>query len=271
MNNTTLPPVLEPTQLESQLNQDKLRIIDLCKFETYAYGHIPGAIHIEYKEIVAAQPPVMGLLPDADGMANITAKIGLTPDTHLVAYDDEGGGKAARLLWTLATIGHRNLSLLNGGIHAWVNEGHPLQQQINTATPTHYDISQNDSVVATRDYIEQHLHDNKVVLLDNRSPEEYSGAKRYSARGGHIPGAINLDWVHMLDKENNTRLKPDAELHALLHAHGITPDKTIVTYCQTNHRSALVYYVLSALDYPDVRAYPGSWSDWGNRNDTPIE
>ena len=271
MNTITLPPIIEPEQLEQLLTQDDLRIVDLSKYETYAYGHIPGAVHLEYKEIVTARPPVMGLLPDTAGMEYITARIGLTPDTQVVAYDDEGGGKAARLLWTLECIGHRRLTMLNGGIHAWVKEGHPLEQTPNTVAAGRYPLQHNDAVIATRDYIQQNLHNDAVVMLDNRTPEEYNGEKKFAARGGHIPGAVNLDWVHLLDKQNNLRLKPEATLRQLLQAHGVTADKTIVTYCQTNHRSALVFYVLSALGYPNIKAYPGSWSEWGNLSDTPIE
>jgi thiosulfate/3-mercaptopyruvate sulfurtransferase len=271
MNTNSLPLLVEPEQLEQQLGQENLRIVDLSKHETYAYGHVPHAVHLEYKEIVAARPPVMGLLPDTAGLEFIAGKIGLTPETRVVAYDDEGGGKATRLLWTLDAMGHRNLSLLNGGIHAWVNEGRPLEQKPNTPAATQYSITHNESVVANRGYIQQHLHDAGVVLLDARSPEEYTGQKKFSARGGHIPGAVNLDWVHFIDQRNNLRLKPEQTLNQLLTDQGITPDKTIVAYCQTNHRSALVYYALKALGYLNIKAYPGSWSEWGNLNDTPIE
>lgn len=271
MTDNRLPWVVEPKQLFNHLDQKNLCIVDLCKTDIYPHGHIPGALHLEYKDIVAAQPPAMGLLPDNETLQEIAARLGLTTDTHVVAYDDEGGGKAARLLWTLDCLGHHHLSLLNGGIHAWTNEGYPLEQQVKSADRTSYSVTNNDKPIATREFIQVHLNDKTVVLLDTRSSAEYTGMKKFALHGGHIPGAVNMDWLMMLDRDNNLKLRSTAELRDTLESRGVTPDKTIVTYCQTNHRSALVYYVLKALGYPDIKAYPGSWSDWGNRNDTPIE
>lgn len=265
-----LPWVVEPQQLFNHSDEKDVLIVDLCKTDIYTHGHVPGALHLEYKDIVTAEPPAMGLLPDVDKLQDIVEGLGLTPDTHVVVYDDEGGGKAARLLWTLDCIGHQRLSLLNGGIHAWSNEGYPLQQQGNSRNRSHYPITLNDKPIATREFIQSHLQDDSVALLDTRSTAEYSGVKKFALHGGHIPGAVNMDWVMMLDQDNNLKLRPEPALRDTLENRGITPDKTIVSYCQTNHRSALVYYVLKMLGYPDIKAYPGSWSDWGNRNDTPI-
>ncbi|NBP95882.1 MAG: sulfurtransferase, partial [Gammaproteobacteria bacterium] len=111
----------------------------------------------------------------------------------------------------------------------------------------------------------------KVRLLDARSPEEYSGQKVFSARGGHIPGAVNLNWQETLDTERNLRLKPPAVLMPMLEALAITPDYEIITYCQTHHRSAHAWWMLKTLGFPRVRGYAGSWSEWGNRQDLPIQ
>lgn len=271
MNTITLPWIVEPQQLESLLHTANLCIVDLCKADTWLAGHVPGAVHLEYNSIISAKPPVMGLLPDASGLAKIAVAIGLTPETRVVAYDDEGGGKAARLLWTLEIMGHKYLSLLNGGLHAWTNEGHQLERTVNQADKTDYPVEFNNTPVAERDFILEHLKDDSVALLDTRSPAEYTGMKKFAARGGHIPGAINIDWTEAMDQGKNLRIKPEAELRDLLEARGITPDKTVVAYCHTNHRSAYIYFVLKALEYPDIKAYPGSWSDWGNASDTPVE
>ena len=271
MKENRLPWVVEPKQLFNHLGHHHLRIVDLCKLETYVQGHVPGAHHLEYKDIVAAKPPAMGLLPDQEVLQAIASRLGLTADTHVVAYDDEGGGKAARLLWTLDCMGHQSLSLLNGGIHAWANEGYPLEQKVDSIEQTNYALKMTDEPIATREFIQTHIDDKQVALLDTRSNAEYTGMKKFALHGGHIPGAVNMDWLMLLDRDNNLKLRPVDELHDLLQTRGMTSDKTIVTYCQTNHRSALVYFVLKALQYPNIKAYPGSWSDWGNRHDTPIE
>jgi thiosulfate/3-mercaptopyruvate sulfurtransferase len=271
MTTSQIPLLIEPEQLQAQLDQPDLLIIDLGKAETYAKAHIPGAVHLDYMKIVAMQKPVMGLLPDAHTLSQIFSSIGLTADKHVIAYDDEGGGRAARLLWTLDAIGHNKASLLNGGIGAWYNEGHPTDNTPVQATPSEYTATIVDTPIADQNFIREHLNDNAVALLDSRSPEEFSGIKKFAERGGHIPGAINLDWFNLMDKTRNMRLKPETELRALMEENGFTKDKTIVTYCQTHHRSALTYFALKVLGYPKIKGYPGSWSDWGNSEDTPVE
>ena len=104
-----------------------------------------------------------------------------------------------------------------------------------------------------------------------RSPAEFTGARKFADRAGHIPGAAHLEWTDMMDKQRNLRLLPDDQLRAMLAERGVTPDKEIITYCQTHHRSAYSYVVLKHLGYENVRGYPGSWSDWGNNPALPVE
>lgn len=269
---TELPQLIEPEQLETLLQRDDIVIIDLSRAATHADMHIPGARYMDYNQIVRAKKPVMGLLPTSEQFSQVLSASGITPDTHVVAYDDEGGGKAARLLWTLACYGHRRYSLLNGGLHAWANEGHPLSKETAAFPPSHYEVSevQDESPVAQRPYILAHLDDPSVALLDARSPQEFRGEKRYAERAGRIPGAINIEWTEFMDQSRNLRLKPDEQLRQMLEKQGFTTDKTVVAYCQTHHRSAHTWFVLNYLGYR-VRGYEGSWSDWGNSPDTPIE
>ncbi len=266
------PPLLiQPDALEAARGEPRLLIVDLSKPETYAKGHIPGAVHLDYAQIVRIDKPRMGLLPDAETLGNLLSVIGATPDSWIVAYDDEGGGRAARLLWTLDALDHRHASLLDGGLFSWANEGHPLQVHADHPPVGEYVAQIDDRPLASRDYILAHLLDPEVVLWDTRSPEEFHGVKCFADRCGHIPGAINLDWVELMDRSRNMRLKPEAVLREMLESRDINPDKTVVTYCQTHHRSALAYYVLKVLGYPRIKGYPGSWSDWGNDPNTPIE
>jgi len=271
MSTPDLPLLLEPEQLQAHLGAPGLLVIGLCKPTTYAQAHVPGAVNLDYAQLIAVDKPVMGLLPDAEHLHRTFSALGLTPDTHVVTYDDEGGGRAARLLWTLDAVGHKHASLLNGGLHAWLNEDHPLESTPNFATPGDYPVHIDETPIARKDYILQHLGDPSIALLDARSIEEYTGERRFAERGGHIPGAVNLDWHMVMDQDRNLRLKPENELRALLSERGVTPDKTVVTYCQTHHRSALTYFVLKVLGYPRIKGYPGSWSEWGNDAGTPIE
>src|SRR3990167_2894294 len=117
MSPINAPLILEPDELESLLGTSGLIVIDLCKPKTFGDTHIPGAIHIDYENIIRTEKPVMGLLPVAENLSRVLSAAGIWPEAHVVAYDDEGGGQAARLLWTLDCAGHKNLSLLNGGLN----------------------------------------------------------------------------------------------------------------------------------------------------------
>ncbi len=271
MNHADLPLLLSPEQFEDVRGRAGILLVDLSEPATYVQYHVPDAVFMEYAWIVRVEQPRMGLLPTPERLAHVFSAYGLTPETHVVAYDDEGGGRACRLLYTLETAGHTRYSLLDGGLRAWANAGHPIDTEIHWPTPGTFTPHMNFEPVATRQYILDHLSDPEVVLLDARSRGEYTGEKRYARRGGHIPGAVHMEWTEAMDRERDLRLKPAAELRAMLAERGVTSDKTVVVYCQTHHRSAHTWFLLKYLGFDKVKGYPGSWSDWGNEPNTPIE
>ena len=271
MNDNMLPLLIEPDTLEESIGNDNLLIVDLNKAETYLKLHIPGAVRLDYQQIIASRKPVMGLVPDDATLEAVFSALGIDAQTHVVAYDDEGGGRAARLLWTLEVAGHTRCSLLNGGLHAWANEGHPVDNTPVPPTARTFTVNRNTGPCADWVYITEHMNNSETRILDVRSPDEYNGIKRFAERGGHIPGAINFEWTQAIDKSRNLRFKPDEELKELLTPLGITPDKEIIAHCQTHHRSAHTYILLKYLGFEKVKGYPGSWSDWGNNPDLPVE
>jgi thiosulfate/3-mercaptopyruvate sulfurtransferase len=271
MEKNTLPSLVEPDTLEASMGQDNILIVDMNKAETYLKMHIPGAVQLEYLHIIASRRPVMGLVPDDETLTAVFSSLGIDADTHVVAYDDEGGGRAARLLWTLEVTGHTRTSLLNGGLHSWANEGHPLDKTPVPPQARTFHVNRNIGPSADSSYIMEQLDNADCRLLDVRSPEEYCGLKRFAERAGHIPGAVNLNWTEAIDTSRNMRFKPDEVLQALLTPLGITPDREIIVYCQTHHRSAHSYLVLKHLGYERIKGYPGSWSDWGNNPELPVE
>lgn len=279
MNNDAIPYLIEPHELESLLPSENLLIVDMGGSTTYLQSHLPGAIHLDYSDLILGQPPVPGLLPPLDKLQAVLQSIGLTAEKHVIAYDDQGSGQASRLLWTLEAVGHKKSSLLNGGLHAWGNEGHATESAPTQAAPHPINesnieqppIALNSAVIADQDYVLASLTDENIMILDARSPDEYNGIKSPSLRTGHIPGAVNFNWLDSIDRDNNLRLKPATTLNSMLTALGVVREKEIIVHCQSHHRSSHSFVMLRHLGFEKIRGYAGSWAQWGNDPSLPIE
>lgn len=266
-----LPLLLEPAELEALLGQPELLILDCSSAAHYAQFHVPGAIHLAPQQLQCGIPPATGLLPNLADLSQLFSAVGLTPEAQVIVYDDEGGGWAGRLIWTLDVLGHTRTSYLNGGLHAWVNEGHPTEATANDAQPSQFTAQLHPAARATAEQIMARLGQPDFAVWDARSAAEYLGQRSGAARAGHIPGAIHIDWLELMDRERNLRLTDLTALQQRLDQLGLGREKHIVTHCQTHHRSGLSYLALKLLGYPHIQAYDGSWGEWGNRRDTPIE
>jgi len=265
-----LDHILEPADLAAKLADDgAVLLIHVATAAAYAAAHVPGAVHVEPAELVSGIRPATGQLPATPRLEQLFSRIGYRPDATIVVYDDEGGGWAGRFIWTLDIIGHHNWWYLNGGIHAWAAAGQPLQRTPVAVKPTAVELSIDRRPIADADDIIGRLGDPGAVIWDCRSADEYAGRRATAARNGHIPGAVHLDWLDLMDRDRQLRLRSD--IAALLESRGISRDKEVIVHCQTHHRSGLAYLVGRALGYPKIRGYHGSWSDWGNRDDTPVE
>lgn len=265
-----LPLLLEPADLEALLDTPDLLIVDLCQPRNWRQLHLPGAVHCDVHELVRGTPPAPGKLPLLPQLEALFARIGYAPHKHIVVYDDEGGGWAGRFIWMLDVIGHKHYSYLNGGLYAWYKEQRPLTADISEPEPTAVTLAVSAAPTASLNDVMNALDDPHTAIWDARSPEEYAGIRSGSMRSGHIPGAVNLDWVECMDHGNHLRLLPVAQLQHKLDALGLTRDKRIITHCQSHHRSGLTYFVAKLLGY-DVQAYDGSWAEWGNLLETPID
>jgi thiosulfate/3-mercaptopyruvate sulfurtransferase len=264
-----LPPfIIEPDALYALMQSDEILLIDLSSLATYESHHLQGAVHVLPQEIISGSKPAPGKLPDIDRLNQLFSKIGYSPNKHIVAYDDEGGGWAGRFLWTLDVIGHEKMSYLNGGIHAWLASDLPTTVESNLIEATKCNLTLNLKFNASQNEVAESLEDDNSVIWDARSLEEHLGTKAFSARAGRIPGAIHFEWTQAMDPARQLRIRED--ISEILTKLGITKNKKIITYCQTHHRSGFTYIIGKSLGY-DIRAYDGSWSEWGNDPNTPIE
>ena len=262
--------IIEPAELAAKLPNDNLLLVQVTSPEVYLQAHIEGAVLVTPGEIVSGQPPASGRLPDLERLEALFARLGYTPEMEIVVYDDEGGGWAGRFGWTLDVIGKREWQYLNGGLQAWHHAGLDLQQgePHGMHSVSHQvSLSIDTTPIAEISDILECIEDPNQVVWDVRSAEEYNGQRQAAARVGHIPGAVNLDWMALKDPAAQMRLTENIE--GQLESLGLT-DKALITHCQTHHRSGLSYMLGRILGL-DIRAYHGSWSEWGNREDTPIE
>lgn len=268
----TLPLLLEVDALHNLTDLNNILIVDLSSESTYQKNHIPGAIHLDFKKLLSGEKPAVGKLPSNETLSQLFSQLGLLDNHHVIAYDDEGGGWAARLLWTLDIMGHANFSYLNGGIHAWLAAGLPTTTEQTNPTTSDYTVKQiNTDNIATVESIAPELGKDNFAIWDARSIDEFTGNKAFSLNGGHIPGATWYEWTDLMDKSNHLKLLPLEQIQKRLNQLNLTKDKSIITHCQSHHRSALTWLVGKILGYPNVKAYPGSWSEWGNLPNMPIE
>ena len=263
-----MPALIEPNALSQRLDDPRLLVVCVASAASYASGHVPGAVLVTPNELVSGVAPATGTLPSHERLTTLFDRIGYAPSLDVVAYDDEGGGWAGRFLWTLDVIGHREWRYLDGGIHAWRAEGLPVETRTVARSPTSNRLALDAAPQADAAELIRRQGDADLLVWDCRSREEYLGLKSGARRAGHIPGAVNLDWLDLMDRSRALRLRTD--LAALLARSGIDAQRDVVTHCQTHHRSGLSYLAARLLGFPRIRAYAGSWSEWGNRDDTPV-
>lgn len=266
-----LPLLIDAHTLHGLLGREDILLVDMSALEQYRCGHLPGAVHLDFVDIISERPPASGLLPDVQAFNQRMRALGLTRAKHVVAYDESGGLKACRLLWTLHAFGCDAVSLLDGGLEAWQAAGLPLDTDEVAPAPSDITLEYTGAGVRSAEEIRDRLGNADLVVLDARTAGEFVGHDVRSKHGGHIPGAVHFEWSRAMDPLSHQRFRPTSVLMDELAALGITPDKEVIAYCQTHRRSCVSWFTLRLLGFKRVHGYPGAWSDWGNRDDLPVE
>ena len=245
-----------------------LLLVDTRPFSDYTKGHIPHAINIDLMNFHWFDTSKEGIVQFNRQMKILLNYLGVNPQSIVVFYDGVSGSSASRGIWLLNYFSHEDAYILNGGFENWLKSNYPVETTTNPFIPSESVFDINKDVLADAEYVKSKIEKNAndVVIIDCRSKMEYDGLVVRASRRGHIPYAINIDWVDNLE---NGKFKDPEKLFQLYSF--IPMDKEVITYCQGGYRAANTYLILKKLGYSNVKMYLGSWGEWGNISSLPIE
>jgi len=264
--------------LAEHLNDDNVVVAEVDEEpDLYEEGHIPGALTLHWREDL--EDPVERDIVDRETFEQLMGRLGIGNETTLVVYGDKNNWFAAYAYWYLKIYGHQDVRILDGGRQKWIDEGRELTADVPSTTSTTYSAQERDeSIRAYRDQVREWLGAEGRSLVDVRSPGEYAGEliappgyeQEGARRGGHIPTAQSIPWATAVADDGT--FKAADELREIYGQKGVTPETEVVAYCRIGERSAHTWFVLrELLGYENVRNYDGSWTEWGNLVDVPIE
>lgn len=260
--------LITPEALRARLEDPSVCIVDTRPTHEYAAGHIPGAVHMDFYISLkdTREAPFKAFMTT---LGYVMRDRGVDSGKTIVFYENDSGMRAARGFWVCEYFGLQGVHVLDGGLRAWKEAGGPVSA---ACPPPARGTFQGTPVPERHIGVEELrliLGRPDCVILDVRTPDEYYGRMVRAARGGAIPGAVHVEWTRALDEKGAFRTAD--ELRALYGGAGVSPDKQAVCYCQGGYRSAHTYLALRLIGQPNVRNYIGSWWEWGDRTDLPIE
>jgi thiosulfate/3-mercaptopyruvate sulfurtransferase len=270
--------LVDTNWVSGHLNDPGVRLVESNEdYLLYETGHIPGAVKVDW--FTTLQNPIRRDFLSKEEFETLNSDLGISNDTTVVFYGDKSNWFATYAFWLYRYYGHEKLRIMNGGRAKWALEKRPLVKDVPSYPKAQYHAKDaNPAIRAFRDQVFSHI-ESKKPLVDVRSPKEYTGELLHmpnypqegATRGGHIPGAKNIPWSQAVNEADSTFKSAD-DLKNLYAGNGVTQDKDIIAYCRIGERSSHTWFVLTyLLGYPHVKNYDGSWTEWGNLVNAPIE
>ena len=277
------PDALVSTEwLAAHLEAPDVRVVDASQSlptedrdarAAYEARHIPGAVFFDIDEIADSENPLPHMLPSPEKFASLVSRLGLGDGHRIIAYDSAGLYSAGRTWWMFRVFGHDDIAVLDGGLPKWLREGRPTESGKPMPGERKFTSSMNTLLVRDLDHMKENLESRREQVLDSRPAGRFAGTEpepRPGLRSGHIPGSLNLPYTDILDPDTGTLRSADA-LRARVTAAGIDLDKPVITTCGTGVTAAALALALHLLGHGDAAVYDGSWTEWGGRDDTPVE
>lgn len=275
------PEVLVSTEwVAEHLNDPSVRLVESNEDTLlYSSGHVPGAVHVDWTSDLNDQ--IRRDYIGREGFERLLSRIGATTDTTVVFYGDKNNWWACYAFWVFQLFGHTNARIMDGGRLKWTAENRPVTRDVPTYEATNYKVANRNDAPhrAFRDEVLRFV-EAKGQLVDVRSPDEYSGAKLHmpeypnegALRGGHIPGAKSVPWAKAINPDNGTFKTADELKKIYLEDQKLNPKEPVIAYCRIGERSSHTWFALKyLLGFDNIRNYDGSWTEWGNLVNVPIE
>jgi thiosulfate/3-mercaptopyruvate sulfurtransferase len=270
-----LPRLVSTQRLAQLMNEGRVNLVDVrTDVVAYLKGHLPGAVYLNPETLRAADGGIPTQLLSARSYSDLFSRMGLGFDVPVVIYSagETRNIDATFLAWLLSGFGHPQVYLLNGGYFKWQLEQHPVELNYPRVAAVEFPAEFKPERAGLED-VRRAMLSKDAVLVDARPPDQYAGEAGAQMRLGHIPGAINHYWQDDLTREGFGHVwKPEADLRTAYLGQGITPDRPVIVYCNSATEASHVYFTLRyLLGYPRVRIYVGSWTEWAEREELPIE
>ncbi len=278
---SSVPPLVTVDWLTDHLTAPDIRVLDGSWYlpqmerdaeQEYAESHIPGAVFIDLDEISDTTSTFPHMLPTPDKFSSRMKQLGIGDGHHVIVYDGAGLFSAARFWWMFKTMGHDNVSVLDGGLPKWIASGLGTEAGKSMHSVRHHTVRPDNTIRRDINDMRRNLETRREQVVDARSPGRFAGTDpepRPELSSGHMPGSLSLPFNTLLNKDGTLKAKP--ELTLVFKSAGVDLTEPIITTCGSGVTAAIPYLALTVLGHPKIALYDGSWSEWAATEGAPIE